>query len=166
MNKKNISIVGLLILSVYFSCKGKHYESDDTINDIKGVTTDIIVHDSIAIAELCNPNKDTIHMWENGFFLNKHKSQRDYKSLIHYFCNKDTLTVKDIEIIYPTSVDEMSFFFKALSNKGSSISNKMNDIDRLMTLYADIDTLSCLTKFLNMFFLMDPHVIDRDWMGD
>ena len=51
-------------------------------------------------------------------------------------------------------------------SEGTSIRERMGRIDDLMTLYADCDSLSCLPRFLDMYLVMDPRVIDREWMGD
>lgn len=120
----------------------------------------------ITIEELCNPDKDTLCLWENGGFLNKRTNKRNYKEILSYYLQQDCLTVRDVEKIYPTSVDEMNWFYSQMTSTASSIGIKMNKIDSLMTLFADLDTLSCLTRFLNMYLLMDPRVIDKEWMGD
>lgn len=122
--------------------------------------------DSVSLEELCHPNKDTLLLWENGGFLDRRKSTRDYKALLFSYCHQNILTAKDIETLYPISVEEMNWFYSQLSSKDSFILERMSRIDTLMTLYADRDSLSCLPRFLNMYFIMDPQVIDREWMGD
>lgn len=120
----------------------------------------------ITIEELNNPNMDTLHFWENGGFLDKRTNKRNYKKILSNYLQKESLTVRDIEELYPTSVDEMNWFYSQMTITNSSINVKMNKIDSLMTIFADLDTLSCLARFLNMYLLMDPRVIDREWMGD
>lgn len=120
----------------------------------------------ITIEELNNPNEDTLHFWEHGVFLNKRTNNRNYKKILSNYLQQDSLSVRNIEELYPTSVDEMNWFYSQLTNRNKSISLKTKQIDSLMTLYADWDTLSCLPRFLNMYLLMDPRVIDREWMAD
>ena len=123
-------------------------------------------YDSITVEELNHPNTDTFLLWLSGAFLGKERSSRDYKALLSHFCFQDSLSAKDIEAIYPTSVEEMSWFYSQLVNGESQTRQKLRRIDTLMTLYADRDSLTCLSRFLNMYFYMDPRVVDRDWMGE
>lgn len=125
-----------------------------------------IQKDSVSLEELCSPNNDTLLLWENGEFLNRQKSTRDYRAILLSYCHQNTLTATDIETLYPVSVEEMNWFYSQLSSKDSFILERISRIDTLMTLYADRDSLSCFSRFLNMYFIMDPQVIDREWMGD
>ena len=120
----------------------------------------------MTLEELIHPNMDSLRLWENGAFLGRQKSNRDYKSLLNYYFNKETLNVKDIEILYPTSVEEMTWFYSQLKSGESSIRAYMTKIDDLMYFYAVNDSLSCLSRYLNMYFYMDPRIIDRDWIGE
>lgn len=120
----------------------------------------------ITAEELCDPNNDTLCIWENGGFLDNRTNSRNYKKILTHYLQQGTFSARDIEKLYPTSVDEMNWFYSQLTNKDKFIGIKMGLIDSLMTLYADLDTLSCLPRFLNMYLLMDPRVIDREWMGD
>lgn len=155
-------ILYFFILALFCSCQEGLREP----NDNKTIKEETGVSNSVTINEICYPNIDSLKMWENGLFLNTYKSERDYVALLEFYCSKDTLTARDIEDVYPISVEEMNFFFEEISSRCSRFSPKIHKIDSLMFLYADADSLSCLTKFLNMYFIMDPRCIDRDWMGD
>lgn len=175
MKKIQIAILFLSLLCA-FSCANSSAGDNNRLSKIMDQEKESLIkkqdfsrnHEMriITIEELSNPNMDTLHFWENGGFLDKRTNKRNYKKILSNYLQKDSLTVRDIEELYPTSVDEMNWFYYQMANTDSSIGIKMNMIDSLMTLYADQDTLSCLPRFLNMYLLMDPRVIDREWMGD
>ena len=122
--------------------------------------------DIVTLEELIHPNMDTLRVWENGGFLGRQKSNRDYRLLLNNYLGKDSLMAGDVENLYPTSVDEMTWFYSQLTSDDSSISAYMTKIDDLMFFYAVNDSLSCLSRCLDMYFYMDLRVIDRDWMGE
>ena len=152
----------IFVCILCMSCTMGSPNNNEIINDTAQTYHDV----SYSIEELCNPNKDTLLLWENGRFLCGNVSNRDYKLLLLHMRNQDSLSARDIETLYPTSVDEMNWFYSQLLSSDSLTHQEMCRIDTLMTLYADRDSLSCLPHFLNMYFLMDPRVIDREWMGD
>lgn len=158
----------LICLSIFvFGVLSKSCSTGLT-NNKDSITNDTQIGDSIVedIDNLIYPNADTLLLWENGELLCTNKSNRDYKLLLQHYCFQEILTASDVEKIYPTSVEEMSWFYSQLMSNDSIIHQKMCRMDTLMTLYADRDSLSCLTRFLNMYFIMDPRVINRDWIGD
>ena len=120
----------------------------------------------ITTDELCNPNKDTLLLWEKGVFLDTRTNGRDYKKILSNYLQQKSLSAVDIETLFPTTVEEMNWYYAQLTCGNGEVGRKMEEIDSLMTLYADRDTLSCLSRFLNMYLLMDPRIIDREWMGD
>ena len=155
-------IIYLCLGVLFLSCKDGSQKMEKTHSEQLYET----LKDSVSLEELCHPNNDTLLLWENGEFLDRRMSTRDYKALLLSYCHQNTLTAKDIEMLYPISVDEMNWFYSQLSSRDTFIRERMSRIDTLMTLYADQDSLSCLPRFLNMYFIMDPQVIDREWMGD
>jgi hypothetical protein len=175
MKKIQIAILFLSLLSV-FACANRSNNIKNGLSSILNqeekspidMQTHSVSHEMriITAEELCNPNKDTLLFWENGGFLSKRNNKRNYKMILSNHLQQDSLSVWDIENLYPTSVEEMNWFYSQLKSTVGPINRKMNKIDSLMTLFADLDTLSCLPRFLNMYLLMDPRVIDREWMGD
>lgn len=156
-----IFILGLAISSL--SCANHSQKNEENCANLEKKDID---NDSITTDELCSPDPDTLHLWENGFFLGKKECSRDYKSLIVALCQQESLSARDIEAVYPESVEEMNWFYSQLKDTGSSLHAKICRMDTLMTFYAIVDSLYCLPRFLNMYFYMDPRVIDRDWMGE
>ena len=113
-----------------------------------------------------NKTMDTFQMWLDGFFLRNLTSSRNYGKVLQEACINSSLSARDIELVYPTSVEEMTFYYKSLTDTSNPWQYAMTTIDTLMTLYADRDSLNCLSCFLNMYMLMDPKKIDREWIGE
>ena len=88
--------------------------------------------DTVTLEELIHPNMDTLRVWENGEFLGRQKSNRDYRLPLNNYLGKDSLMAGDVENLYPTSVDEMTWFYSQLTSDDSSISAYMTKIDDLM----------------------------------
>lgn len=118
------------------------------------------------IDSMDNKTMDTFQMWIDGFFLRNPTSPRNYGKLLHEACINSSLSARDIELIYPTSVEEMTYYYISLTDTSNPWQYAMTTIDTLMTLYADRDSLNCLSCFLNMYMLMDPKKIDREWIGE
>lgn len=161
-NKEFISIAIFLYALLCISCRTDISQKCEVTNvpELEQNETRYKKRDTVTLEELIHPNMDSLRLWENGAFLGRQKSNRDYKSLLNYYFNKETLNVKDIEILYPTSVEEMTWFYSQLKSGESSIRAYMTKIDDLMYFYAVNDSLSCLSRYLNMYFYMDPRIID------
>ena len=172
MKRKNNELISiLLIVMLCMSCGVDNYSKNDEspCNKTDKLEYNELCYkkrDTVTLEELIHPNMDSLRMWENGEFLGRQKSNRDYKLLLNNYFDKDSLMAEDIEILYPTSVDEMTWFYSQLTTDDSSIRVYMTKIDDLMCFYAVNDSLSCLSRCLDMYFYMDPRVVDRNWIGE
>ena len=167
MRWKTYKWLGVALICVLSSCARNHSDQSETSSSGASEPQEhALKMRIITTEELNNLDEDTLRIWENGGFLGRQKISRDYRHLLSGYLQKERWTAQDIEMLYPRSVEEMNLFFSRLTSGDEQISEKMRTIDTLMTYYADMDSLSCLSLFLNMYFYMDPRVIDRDWMGD